>query len=395
MGERNSVTREDALKRLNTQILAGEGPDVLILDNMPIDSYIEKGLLADLSPLLNEMSGENGIFENVKNAFMTDGHIYTVPCELQLPFILGRGKDTAQMKDLEGIADTVENMRRSNPGKNLLEIASAKGIMRMFSLISAPAWRTESGEIDSEAISDFLIQTKRIYDAQMDGLPERAIEDWQELSDYYVEDFGKPIEDTVYIRTYAGELQFMGDVRKCAMGSLSSWYGYSRAISAWTTDGFEDCEIIPMNGQCENVFWARTMLGINAVSENAGMAEDFLRTALDKENQMGLPGGMPVTREGLLADLEGSKSRSQSGIFGSVAASNAEGTCVSLTIRFPEDDEVEFLVNWIESADTVYIEDAAFEEAVYEEGVAYINEEKSLESAVDGIEKKLAIYLAE
>ena len=229
----------------------------------------------------------------------------------------------------------------------------------------------------------------------MDGLPERAIEDWQELSDYYVEDFGKPIEDTVYIRTYAGELQFMGDVRKCAMGSLSSWYGYSRAISAWTTDGFEDCEIIPMNGQCENVFWARTMLGINAVSENAGMAEDFLRTALDKENQMGLPGGMPVTREGLLADLEGSKSRSQSGIFGSVAASNAEGTCVSLTIRFPEDDEVEFLVNWIESADTVYIEDAAFEEAVYEEGVAYINEEKSLESAVDGIEKKLAIYLAE
>ncbi len=395
MGERNSVTREDALKRLNTQILAGEGPDVLILDNMPIDSYIEKGLLADLSPLLNEMSGENGIFENVKKAFMTDGHIYTVPCELQLPFILGWGKDTAQMKDLEGIADTVENMRRSNPGKNLLEIASAKGIMRMFSLVSAPAWRTESGEIDSEAISDFLIQTKRIYDAQMDGLPERAIEDWQELSYYYVEDFGKPIEDTVYIRTYAGELQFMGNVRKCAMGSLSSWYGYSRAISAWTTDGFEDCEIIPMNGQCENVFWARTMLGINAVSENAGMAEDFLRTALDQENQMGLPGGMPVTREGLLADLEGSKSRSQSGIFGSVAASNAEGTCVSLTIRFPEDDEVEFLINWIESADTVYIEDAAFEEAVYEEGVAYINGEKSLESAVDGIEKKLAIYLAE
>lgn len=395
MGERNSVTREDALKRLNTQILAGEGPDVLILDNMPIDSYIEKGLLADLSPLLNEMSGENGIFENVKKAFMTDGHIYTVPCELQLPFILGWGKDTAQMKDLEGIADTVENMRRSNPGKNLLEIASSKGIMRMFSMVSAPAWRTESGEIDSEAISDFLIQTKRIYDAQMDGLPERAIEDWQELSDYYVEDFGKPIEDTVYIRTYAGELQFMGDVRKCAMGSLSSWYGYSRAISAWTTDGFEDCEIIPMNGQCENVFWARTMLGINAVSENAGMAEDFLRTALDQENQMGLPGGMPVTREGLLADLEGSKSRSQSGIFGSVAASNAEGTCVSLTIRFPEDDEVEFLINWIESADTVYIEDAAFEEAVYEEGVAYINGEKSLESAVDGIEKKLAIYLAE
>lgn len=395
MGERNSVTREDALKRLNTQILAGQGPDVLIMDNLPLDSYMEKGLLADLSPLLNEMSGEEGIFESVKNAFTKDGQIYTVPCELQLPYILGRGKDTAQMKDLKGIAGTVENLRKSNPEGNLLEIATAKGIMRMFSMVSAPAWRTESGGIDSEAIADFLTQTKRIYDAQMDGLPDRAIEDWQELSDYYVEISGKPIEDTEHIRRYEGVLQFMGDVRKCAMGSLASWYAYSRAVSAWTTDGFEDCEIIPMNGQCENIFWARTMLGISAASENTGMAEDFLRTALGKENQMSLPGGLPVTREGLLADLEKSKSSSQSGIFGSVVASNAEGGCVSLTIRFPEDDEVEYLIKWIESADTAYIEDVTFEEAVYEEGIAYLNGTKSLESAVDGIEKRLAIYLAE
>lgn len=395
IGEGNSVTREDALKKLNTQIIAGEGPDVLILDNMPVDSYIEKGLLMDLSLLLDEMSGENGIFENVKNAFLEEGHIYAVPCELQMPFILGRSKDVAQMKDLEGIADTVENMRKSNPGDDLLEIASAKGIMRVFSMVSAPAWKTEKGEVNKEAIAEFLSHTKRIYDAQMDGLPEKVVEEWQETSDYYMETVGKPIEDTDYVRMYEGELNFMGDLRKFAIGSLKNWYEYSKQISVCTSKGFEDCEIIPMSGQCENVFWARTIMGISAASENTGMAEDFLRTALGRENQMNVLDGMAVTKEGLLADLEARKSRSQDNSFGVNTLSNAEGLYVYLEMRIPKDDEVEALLAWIESADTAYVEDVTFEEAVYEEGIAYMNGEKSLESAVDGIEKKLAIYLAE
>lgn len=395
MGEGGSVTREDALKKLNTQIMAGEGPDVLILDHLPLDSYMEKGLLMDLSPLLNEMSAEDGIFDSVKNAFLTDGHIYTVPCELQLPFILGRSKDVAQMKDLKGIAGTVEQMRTSNPGADLMEIASAKGIMKMFSMVSAPAWRTDNGEINGEAIADFLSQTKRIYDAQMDGLSEKAVEDWQETSDSYMEAVGKPIEDTDYIRTYEGELNFMGGLRKFAMGSLGEWYQYARQVSVCTSKDFEDCEITPMSGQCGNVFWARTMLGISAASANTALAEEFLRTALGRENQMGLPGGMAVTKEGLLADLEARKSRHQDDSFGINTLSNADGLYVYLEVRIPEDDEVESLIAWIESADTAYIEDVTMENAVYEDGAAYMQGEKSLESAVEEIEKKLAIYLAE
>lgn len=42
MTDDNGVTLEDALKTLSTDILAGNGPDVLILDGMPVDSYVEK-----------------------------------------------------------------------------------------------------------------------------------------------------------------------------------------------------------------------------------------------------------------------------------------------------------------------------------------------------------------
>lgn len=72
MEDGSSVTREDALKSLNTKMMADDGPDVLILDNMPIDSYVEKGLLLDISPLLDGLSGDDALFGNFVEAFRTD-----------------------------------------------------------------------------------------------------------------------------------------------------------------------------------------------------------------------------------------------------------------------------------------------------------------------------------
>lgn len=395
MGERNSVTREDALKSLNTRVMAGDGPDVFILDNMPVDSYIEKGLLMDISPVLDGMSGENELFGNMVDAFRKEGQIYAMPCEVQMPFILGRGKDVTMMKDLEGVADGMETLRKNNPGANLVEIASEKGIMRMFSMVSAPTWRTEKGEIDKAAIAEFLIQTKRIYDAQTDGLPEQAIWEWNETSEYYVRTLGESIEDSDDIRMYEGDVQFAGDMRKLAMGSLLNAEEYARQISIPTMEGFEDCEIIPMNGQCSNVFWARTLVGINAASKEPAQAEDFVKTVFGKENQMNLLGGMAVNKAALLGDFENRKNKSKDNIYGSFTLSNDDGLYVHIVIRVPEEEEVNDLVAWMESATTAYVEDDTFENAVYEEGIAYMQGSKSLEDAIDEIEKRLAIYLAE
>ena len=70
------MTRDDALKNLNTKIMAGEGPDVLVLDNMPIESYINKGLLLDLSTFAGELNGNGNLFQNVVEAVKTDDKLY-------------------------------------------------------------------------------------------------------------------------------------------------------------------------------------------------------------------------------------------------------------------------------------------------------------------------------
>lgn len=51
-GEQSGASVSDALRALNTEIMAGNGPDILLLDGLPVNSYIEKGLLTDLSQIV-------------------------------------------------------------------------------------------------------------------------------------------------------------------------------------------------------------------------------------------------------------------------------------------------------------------------------------------------------
>ena len=41
MSGEDSVTASDALRTLNTDIMAGKGPDILILDGMPVDEIFD------------------------------------------------------------------------------------------------------------------------------------------------------------------------------------------------------------------------------------------------------------------------------------------------------------------------------------------------------------------
>ncbi|MCH5254186.1 MAG: hypothetical protein J1F41_04620, partial [Lachnospiraceae bacterium] len=107
MEEGGSVTRDDALKSLNTKIIAGEGPDVLLLDDMPLDSYIEKGMLQDLRPIIDGLQGEERLFGNIVDAMKTGDSVYAMPLEVSIPMAAGDKKYISQLKDLKSIADTI------------------------------------------------------------------------------------------------------------------------------------------------------------------------------------------------------------------------------------------------------------------------------------------------
>lgn len=97
-------TKADAISALNTQLLAGGGPDVLILDGVDYESYAEKGLLADLSGIvdLNSMAQEV-----VKPFTGDDGTCYVLPARFSIPILCGSAEDLASITDLGSLAQTV------------------------------------------------------------------------------------------------------------------------------------------------------------------------------------------------------------------------------------------------------------------------------------------------
>lgn len=391
MEEGGSVTREDALKKLNTKIMSGGGPDILILDDMPIDSYIEKGVLMDLDTILGSLSGEEEIFGSIVQAMKKDGKAYTVPCEIQIPVIMGEGKYISRIKDLESTADVMEELRRENPGKDLLNICTEKGIMRYFAMSCVPAWTTESGELDREAIEQFYKQTKRIYDAQMDGLPEEIIKEYNRVNEVYLENRGEYRDDSAFLRTDDNFIHYAGGLIQLSHTALSSAGVYDTMVSVNKAEGFQTNKWTVMNGLSSNVFCAKTLIGVSAATKNDEAAERFLRMCLGREVQSNLFYGLAVNKSAFEEKfiIEDNTERF---VF---INSNSEGVRLEIKVYPSDSEQIADLEKCIDAAEIPYIENTVLENAVYEGGIRYIQGEWSLEEAVDEIEKKISIYLAE
>ena len=393
MEEGSSITREDALKNLNTKIAAGEGPDVFILDNMPVDSYIEKGLLADLSPVLENLDGEDALFENIIEAFRREDKIYEIPCEIQIPIIFGEKAYISGITDLEGMVDAMENLREKYSGKDICGFCTADSIMRLFSMASVPYWKTDKGAVDREALTDYLTQVKRIYDAQMDTLGEEVIDRYYDLSEWYREVDGYSLdENSDRIRMGLDYMDYAMGRQQLMIGALSEDFTYAILTSMKKMEEYEDCETVLMN---PDIFCPQTLAGISAVSENREQAEDFLRQLLGKENQSSLYMGFAVNKAAFDIMRAESEEAEDDEVYGDVSMMDEDGRWVNLTSYRPTVEEVRALQNWIESANIPYIEDDLLEEAVYEAGAEYLKGSQSLEDTLYAIEKKVALYMAE
>ncbi len=394
MAEGEAVTREDALKKLNTRIMAGEGPDVLMMDGLPMDSYVEKGLLLDLTDLMGDLSKEVDFYENLYQAMAKDGKIYVVPAEVYLPAVLGRKEYVSGMKDLTSIADEICRLREDNPGKDIIYSCNEKAIMKAFAPIAAPMWKKDNGEIDQEAIREFLTQMKKIYDAQMDGINEKSLEEHRWMEEYNARELG---EDWMYDITQYGnnEVYFAGDYLQLSMGVTTYPYGYWSLTSVTKNKGFENAMFAPAKGLCENVYIPATMLGINAASGKMERAEEFFREFLGKEVQTAL-GSYVINKEALEESFQPEEgSVGENGEYGMMAVIDEDGRETDFSVFIATEEEMEAFRSWLESADTPYIADMVLEKTVFEAGEKYIQEEQSLDETLETIEQQLAIYLSE
>ena len=394
MGSGDSVTREDAIKKLNTQIMAGEGPDLLVMDDLPFDSYVEKGMLADLTDYLAQYSAEEPLFDNVIEALKKDGKAYVAPATIGIPQIAAAAEGMENVKDLSDLADVMEQLRQEHPGESIMGIGGAAALLKRLAATSAPKWITADGSIDREVLQEYLEQCKRIYDIQMDSLDQEMVATYEERMGRLAEYYGVGMEQIDW-EAYLDLMSYLGKEQHMMIGWMCAQYGYLELVSLSRNEASKDAKVIPMQGQCTKVFKPATMLAVSAASGQIDAAKDFMSTFLSAEVQSEYD-GLPLNQNAFdiqftpKEDIMGAE-----GEYTSLYTTDADGNGIGYTMYWPSDETIAAFKQELSELTTAYVPDQMLEGAVFKQGAGYMQGEQTIEQALDEIERAVAIYMAE
>lgn len=385
----NGVTAEDAKKKLNAQVLAGEGPDVLVLDGLPFDSYVEKGMLQDLSGVLDGMDEE--LFSNIRESFKDKetGKIYAMPLCIRVPLLAGDKELIAGMEGLSSFADGMEALRERYPEGGLLGIYDAEPLLALFAQVSCSAWTDESGQMDASAVQDFLTQMKRIYDAEMAGAVQEEVDavlaEEKEMAGYGT--------DVVQYRKEA-----CNNVLGIPRGYAKIACGYVESIQLCLDNvttavrGGENLDFQLFGGQETAAFIPRVMVGISARTGRQEEAEVFVRKMFSAETQEHIYEGFPINRAAFEAHFAAMEENADNG---SMKMTCADGTEMEFRLSWPSREEQQKFTEYVETLANPVAEDEYLCALVNETGVQVLEGNISVEEGLSEISKKAAVYFAE
>lgn len=145
-----------------------------------------------------------------------------------------------------------------------------------------------------------------------------------------------------------------------------------------------------MPGEVENGCGADNLLAVNAASKVQEAAEKFVLYTLSYDFQStNILGGIPMNQGAFEAQFRNSLPGNPEAV-GSVGLGELTVTAQKLSEK-----EVENFISFIESMDTVQECPPMVYQAVIETGQKALRSECSIEEAVNEIEQKVQIYLAE
>lgn len=122
---KNELTRTDAINKLNKLILAGEGPDMIMMDGLNTENYIRQGVLEDMSSYFTKEE-QSHWFEKVAKAYEKDGKLYALPTHYEVPTLWGNQKVLDQIHTMQELVEFV----KAHPEQRLFSDQSYEQMIR-------------------------------------------------------------------------------------------------------------------------------------------------------------------------------------------------------------------------------------------------------------------------
>ncbi|MCC8104002.1 MAG: extracellular solute-binding protein [Clostridiales bacterium] len=368
----SGLTVDDAIKTLNTEILAGNGPDIILLDGMSVDSYSESGMLVDLSDVLSEVAESEGFYENIAYTYqMESGAVYAVPARFRIMMMVGTQDNLDQITDLDSLCQSVQEWKEANPEMTSILGLYDEELLEMMTAICSPAWMTEDGSLDETALRKFLEAVKSINDTQKENVSQADIDEFAASDDS--DDWGE-INTVQNITIF--QSQIIGLFESRAFNTTASIAKYLGTDLVYESAA----------AQSSNVFIPAQIIGINAKSTNQEAALEFVKEFLSSECQSELSvsdRGYPINKTAfqiMKEDVLGADDTGET----SWGVSAEE-----LRNLF---DQIEAMIPELSNRS---VTDAVITDSVKEEGLKYLSGEADLDTVVSSIMQTVTLHLAE
>lgn len=364
--------------RLNTDIVSGNVPDILILDSqMPVDSYIAKGLIADLNPLIDNDPEINrdDYLANIFEAFSQNGKMYQLVPAFEVSTVIGK---TSIVGDRSGwnMQEFREVMAAQPEGTRSFYETTKDGMLYTALVMTKDEFidaDTGACHFDSPGFVE-LLEFVNEFPSEIDYSAWDSGNYWMEAESVYREN--RAILLNLYLYTYH-------DFNRVEKGQ----FGEDINIIGFPTESRNGNAIIPS-----------AQIAISAKSGCQEGAWEFIRYYLTDEYQDNIGYMFPIKKSALAKmekeamdrpyweDEEGNKE-----YYDDTYWINE----VEVAIDPMTQEEASELTEFLSSITLVGSYDQSMMDIVTEEAQAFFEGQKSAQEVADIIQSRMKIYVSE
>lgn len=356
----------DAIRKLNTEIMADEGPDIIVLDNLPVEEYISKGVLEPVTDIVNEKKDE--IFFNMIEGYNKESEIFCVPTTFRIPVIIGNS-EVVSAESSKAVIDQME--QQESPVLTRQDFPYAA----MYMFVTSDM--VEKDGMNEEKLTAYYNDLLRLKETG-------------NVTDKIVGESDYSMNQTVDIFPY-GESDVPSDIyfgeAKAGVGQIAYADSYIKLNSARKQ---ADIQFNYLNKSGGNYYIPTEVLGINSRSSYKDAAKEFLSLYLTEEVQNTNTMGFSINRN----SMRNSAAVTDSPQYYSTIYKNLEDTS-GLDLYTLSTDEFNELLQFVELADTPVRVDAVVTETVMEQADKILYEGLDVQTAVQTVCDKINLYLKE
>ncbi len=402
--DEDGISVADAVSALNTQLLAGEGPDVIVMDGLNIKKYGESGVLLELSDMISEIQEkEPACLKHVMSAYQTDDGTYAIPSKVSFTALIGSSGDIKDIDDMDSLISYIQSSDKPGYG-NDLNFYEWEAFFDTLYPVYASKIVNANGDYDKDMLKEFLLKFKELYDLEMSRTTQEEITNWITEYGKYEQNYKRvpACMKPLYNREYSG--QKIAFVTSDSILNIWDFYSMKHDVlcggggtdtGTETTANQDYIYHIWENGD-ENAYIPTMIFSINANSKEKNKAKEFVTymfsTDVQKQyiNNLHFKPGHPVNIDAVKV-LNGE----MLDIGNPGGAVEVGGTNYLGLTYFTKDEDMNEYIDTLQSLKSPVYIDASVEEIIKEQIPDYADGKTGLEDTYNAIHNMVEVYLSE